>query len=175
MEKSSETVVRPVEKSELKELLELARNTFTESFASQNTKSNFDQYVSKSFTMQKIEKEFSNSESKFYVVNGDTKPIAYLKVNVGLAQTENKLDQSLEIERIYVSADHQGKRIGQLLLQKAMDLAKEFQLNWVWLGVWDQNVNAIRFYERHGFVKFATHPFKLGDENQTDILMKKEL
>lgn len=175
MKTSSEIVIRAVENSEMEELLEIGKTSFTESFASQNTKSNFDQYVSKNFTMQKVSEEFANPESQFYFACLENQLVGYLKVNVGAAQTEDKLDKSLEIERIYILADHQGKKIGQLLFDKAIGLAKADQLKWVWLGVWDRNVNAIRFYERNGFVKFATHPFKLGDEDQTDILMKLQL
>ncbi|MEP1095670.1 MAG: GNAT family N-acetyltransferase [Cyclobacteriaceae bacterium] len=175
MEKLSAIVIREVKNSEIEELLNIGKITFTESFGAQNTKSNFDQYMSKNFTLSKISEEISNPESQFYFAMLSEKIVGYLKVNVGEAQTEDKLESALEIERIYVSAEHQGKRIGQVLFDKALDLAKSQNLKWIWLGVWDQNVDAIRFYERNGFVKFADHPFKLGDEHQTDILMKMEL
>lgn len=175
MEKSSTIVVREVRSSETEELLNIGKTTFTESFGSQNTKSNFDHYMSRNFTLQKISEEFNSPESRFYFASLSEKIVGYLKVNVGEAQTENHLKDALEIERIYVLSEHQGERIGQLLFDRALDLAKKQNLKWVWLGVWDQNVDAIRFYERNGFVKFASHPFKLGDDSQTDILMKMEL
>ena len=48
-------------------------------------------------------------------------------------------------------------------------------MSYVWLGVWEQNPRAIRFYEKNGFVPFDTHVFILGEDKQTDILMKKIL
>jgi len=175
MEKSLAIDVREVKSSETEELLNIGKITFIESFGSQNTKSNFDQYMSKNFNMSKILDEFNNSESQFYFAILSEKIVGYLKINAGQAQTEDKLESALEIERIYVLAEHQGKRIGQVLFDKVMNVAKSQNLKWIWLGVWDQNVDAIRFYERNGFVKFASHPFKLGDEDQTDILMKMQL
>ena len=46
---------------------------------------------------------------------------------------------------------------------------------WLWLGVWQQNVNAVKFYERHGFTKFDTHSFYIGNDRQTDWLMRLDV
>ncbi|MEM9391391.1 MAG: GNAT family N-acetyltransferase, partial [Bacteroidota bacterium] len=48
-------------------------------------------------------------------------------------------------------------------------------LGYIWLGVWEYNTDAIRFYERLGFTPFGQHSFILGSDHQTDILMKKPL
>ena len=54
-----------------------------------------------------------------------------------------------------------------------MQLAKDKQVDYVWLGVWEKNPRAIRFYQKNGFVEFDQHIFKLGSDEQTDIMMKK--
>jgi ribosomal protein S18 acetylase RimI-like enzyme len=105
----------------------------------------------------------------------NTKTIGYLKLNFGAAQTELKNEQSLEIERIYVLKEFHGKNIGQLLYDKAIQIAKEKNVNYVWLGVWEENLRAINFYKKNGYVAFDKHIFKLGDDEQTDIMMKLEL
>jgi ribosomal protein S18 acetylase RimI-like enzyme len=56
-----------------------------------------------------------------------------------------------------------------------MEVAKALHSAYVWLGVWEKNARAIRFYEKNGFVAFDKHLFKLGDEEQTDIMMKRVL
>lgn len=43
------------------------------------------------------------------------------------------------------------------------------------LGVWEHNHRALRFYEKNGFIAFGTHIFQLGNDQQTDILMKKSV
>jgi len=78
----------------------------------------------------------------------------------------------MEIERIYVLQSMHGKRVGHLLLQTAISEAVASSMEFLWLGVWEQNVKAIQFYKRHGFVAFGTHVFMLGNDAQTDILMK---
>ena len=58
---------------------------------------------------------------------------------------------------------------------KALEIAKSKMLDFLWLGVWDENPKAIRFYEKNGFVAFDKHVFKLGQAVQTDRMMKLEL
>lgn len=86
-----------------------------------------------------------------------------------------KDDKALEIERIYVLSEYHGKRIGQLLYEKAMQIAKQSNADYIWLGVWEENPRAISFYKKNGFVEFDKHIFKLGDDEQTDIMMKLQL
>lgn len=167
--------IRKVRPDELIELQELGARTFLEAFGSQNTKADIDHYISHAFDLEKVKKELENKASYFYFGLIDGKKIAYLKLNEGDAQTEDQLAKAMEIERIYVLSNYQGNNIGERLIQKAVDIAIEINKNWIWLGVWEKNVAAIRFYQRHGFQIFAQHQFMLGSDEQTDIIMKKAL
>jgi ribosomal protein S18 acetylase RimI-like enzyme len=101
--------------------------------------------------------------------------IGYLKLNTGHSQTELKDSRAVEIERIYVSKAFHGKNIGQLLYEKAIRSAREKKAEYVWLGVWEENTKAIGFYKKNGFVEFDKHIFRLGDDEQTDIMMRKKV
>jgi ribosomal protein S18 acetylase RimI-like enzyme len=101
--------------------------------------------------------------------------IGYLKINFGSAQTEPQEDKALEIERIYVVHHFHGKKIGQLLFEKAIQIAQQKKVTFVWLGVWEENHRAIQFYTKNGFEAFDKHIFVLGDDEQTDIMMKLTL
>ena len=98
-----------------------------------------------------------------------------MKFNFGDSQTELKDNKSLEIERIYVSKEFHGKSVGQLLYDKAIEVAKQKNADYVWLGVWEENQRAISFYKKNGFVEFDKHIFKLGNDEQIDIMMKLNL
>ena len=95
-----------------------------------------------------------------------------MKLNFDKAQTEPGHHNTLEIQRIYILQAYQGKQIGKQLIQKTIEIGIENNLDYIWLGVWEHNVDAIKFYEKQGFKKFDTHIFKLGDDEQTDNLMK---
>ena len=81
----------------------------------------------------------------------------------------------MEIERIYATRAFQGRGIGKRLMATALEAAQEAGVNWVWLGVWEHNQKAIAFYERQGFEPFGRHSFRLGDDEQTDVMMKKKI
>jgi len=153
----------------------ISRETFYEAFAGKNPEGAMQEYLSTSFSDNKIKTELANKESQFFIAWDNDLPVGYLKINTGNAQTELQGPDALEIERIYVKASHQGKKIGQLLFDKALEVARQKQKNTVWLGVWEENPKAIRFYEKNGFVAFDKHIFNLVDEAQTDIMMRKTL
>jgi len=83
--------------------------------------------------------------------------------------------KSLEVERIYIGKEYYGKGVGQLLLDFALQIAKQQQMDYVWLGVWEENHRAIQFYLKNGFITFDKHVFMLGEEVQNDFMMKLEL
>ncbi|MFC4212354.1 GNAT family N-acetyltransferase [Pedobacter lithocola] len=153
----------------------IGKETFFETFASSNTEADMKKYLSESFSEEKIKKELSNKESMFFIVWDSEVPIGYLKINTGDAQTELQDTCALEIERIYVKANYHGKKIGQLLYDKALEVAQQKHLKSIWLGVWEENPKAIKFYEKNGFIAFDKHVFKMGNDIQTDIMMRKIL
>lgn len=164
-----------IDETELERLQAISKQTFYETFAAVNTKENMTRYLEESFSVEKLTAELNNPEAAFYLAIQDDEVIGYLKVNTGASQTELKDSRALEIERIYVSQAFHGKKAGQLLYEKAIQVAREMGLEYVWLGVWEENARAIRFYEKNGFEPFDKHLFKLGDDIQTDIMMKRKL
>jgi ribosomal protein S18 acetylase RimI-like enzyme len=91
------------------------------------------------------------------------------------AQTDVHDPDALEIERLYMHRDFQGLGLGSALMQKALDVARARGKKYVWLGVWEGNNKARAFYHKHGFYPFGSHPFVMGDDRQTDLLMRKDL
>ena len=163
------------ETSEIIDLQKISKETFVEAFSNQNTEENMRKYLEENLSIQQLTNELLNSESSFYFARIDEKIIGYLKVNFGKAQTDFKDDDSIEIERVYVLSEFHGKDVGKKLLDKAIEISREKNAKSVWLGVWEKNYKAIRFYHKNGFVEFGEHPFILGDDIQTDILMKLQL
>ena len=157
---------------QLVQLQEIGRQTFAETFSSTNSEENMKTYLEEGFSVEKLTAELQNPESEFYFATLNEVVIGYLKINFGQAQTEVQEGNSLEIERIYVLQDFHGKKVGQLLYEKAIQIAKNKKVAFVWLGVWEENHRAIQFYTKNGFVAFDQHIFRLGDDEQTDIMMK---
>lgn len=167
--------IQKVTLAETEQLLAFSKKTFYDFFAHLNDLSNIDAYSAKAFTLQKMRSELANPDSEFYFALLGNDLAGYLKINFNHAQTELQDKNAAEIERLYVSGEHHGKHIGRSLLNFAMDLAKSRKLEYVWLGVWEHNDKAIGFYKHHGFQVFSSHDFLLGDDLQTDLMMRKIL
>jgi len=161
--------------SDLEVLQIISIQTFSETFAEVNTPENIENYNRESFNLEKLTSEITNPNSQFFIAYSDSEPIGYLKINFGDAQTEILNDHALEIHRIYVLQAFHGKKVGQLLLDKAIDVAQQSTADYIWLGVWEENHRALQFYTKNGFITFDTHLFILGEEKQTDLLMKLEV
>ncbi|MFM2191398.1 MAG: hypothetical protein RLZZ118_355 [Bacteroidota bacterium] len=162
-------------KAELKDIVQLqkiGRQTFSETFSGDNTQENMANYLEEAFSIEKLTDEFNNKNAEFYFAAIDEKIVGYLKLNFGKSQTELQDDKGLEIERIYVMKEFQGNQVGQLLYNKALEIAQEKNSKFIWLGVWEHNSRAINFYKKNGFVEFDKHTFKLGNDEQIDIMMK---
>ncbi|MFC3418701.1 GNAT family N-acetyltransferase [Salinicoccus hispanicus] len=168
-------MIRQCTIEDLSELKEISYVTFDETFRPQNKKENIDAYLSTAFTSEKILKELENPHSYFYFIYYQNNLAGYLKVNVEDAQTEEMKGKSLEIERIYVLSRFQKHGLGKQLFNQVLDLAQEMNRNKLWLGVWEKNANAIRFYEKLGFQQIDEHAFYMGDDRQIDIIMSKSL
>jgi ribosomal protein S18 acetylase RimI-like enzyme len=168
-------IIRRITLDDLEKLQKIGRKTFEETFSESNSEENMRNYLEEGFSKEKLTAELENKDSEFYFAVLKDEVIGYLKVNFGESQTELKDSKSLEIERIYVSKEFHGKSVGQILYDKAIEIAKQKGSEYVWLGVWEENPRAISFYKKNGFVEFDKHIFRLGDDEQTDIMMKMKL
>lgn len=167
--------IKEVALSDIEQLQTISRQTFFETFSAVNTEENMTKYLEEDFSLEKLTSELNDKNSAFYFATLDNEVIGYLKLNFGQSQTELQDNKGLQIERIYVLKEFHGENIGQLLYEKAMEVAHQSNADYVWLGIWEKNPRAIRFYKKNGFIEFDKHIFRLGDDEQTDIMMKLEL
>ncbi len=161
--------------SSLDQLVQISKRTFVDAFEKDNNPEDFTAYVDFAFDKNKLCQELANPNTTFYFAYLDEHLVGYFKLNEFDAQTDIKLQESIELERIYVVEDFQGQQIGKKMLCEALKLASKKDKTYIWLGVWEKNSKAIRFYQKHGFIKFNTHPYYIGEDKQTDWLMRLTL
>jgi ribosomal protein S18 acetylase RimI-like enzyme len=156
---------------DINSLCEIGAMTFVETYGEQNTPENLQNYLQEKFSKEQISGEMKTPKTIFLLVELADETIGYAKMRDNLV--ENPDTTSLEIERIYISKNHHGKKYGAALMQKCIDVAIENSYKSIWLGVWEHNPKAYNFYQKWGFEVFGEHIFQLGDDAQTDFLMKK--
>lgn len=153
----------------------LSRQTFYETFAADNTAEDMALFLDKQFTVPALIAEVGAAGNTFLLVEEAAESIGYARLREATHALLPKDKTALEIARIYVAKSKIGAGIGKLLMQACIDEAVQANKKIVWLGVWEKNSRAIRFYEQWGFEKFSETTFQLGNDLQTDWLMKKEL
>jgi ribosomal protein S18 acetylase RimI-like enzyme len=161
--------------NDLDKLVSISKHTFINAFEKDNNASDFKDYINKAFSKKQLKIELLNPDCSFYFAYSEKELIGYFKLNTGTAQNEQFETNSTELERIYVLEAHQNKGLGKQLLFKSINLAKANNSVFLWLGVWEENTDAIKFYQRYNFNKTGTHPYFIGTDKQTDWIMALEL
>jgi ribosomal protein S18 acetylase RimI-like enzyme len=167
--------IRPASLFDLHALQVIGRSTFAETFAEGNSEENLARYLEAGFSIDKLTEELKSEGSQFFFALHESDIIGYLKINFGNAQTEHQDPNALEIERIYVLQKYHGKEVGAKLYDQALAIANARKAPYIWLGVWEENPRAIRFYQKNGFLEFGEHIFQLGDDAQRDVLMRLDI
>lgn len=161
--------------SHVNQLRELSIATFSVTYAQYNTHEDMQNYIADNFSEEQLMADVNSTQTAFYFATENDTQVGYIKVNYAPQQTDINDSMSLELERIYVLQEHQGKRAGQFLLNAALNIVKTGGLSYLWLGVWDKNTNARAFYAKNNFVAFGTHTFMLGNDEQIDILLRLDV
>ena len=167
--------LQKITKNNVQDLQEVSIQTFTETFKDNNSEKSLNDYLNTAYELTKLEKELENPHSEFYFAYFNNELAGYLKININDAQSEKMGENALEVERIYIKKSFKRRGIGRHLIKTAEQLAKKYQKNLMWLGVWEYNPKAIAFYETLGFKVIGAHSFFMGEEEQTDLIMSKQL
>jgi ribosomal protein S18 acetylase RimI-like enzyme len=167
--------VRLATKHDAELLVDMSRQTFYDTFASQNTKEDMDKFMNEQFTREALMEEVGAENNIFLLAYDEEKPVGYARIRENNNPPSLGTSNAMEIARIYAATNAIGKGIGKVLMQKCIEIAKARNRELVWLGVWEKNQRAIDFYVKWGFEKFADHDFVLGNDIQKDWLMKKKL
>ncbi|MFY0608293.1 MAG: GNAT family N-acetyltransferase [Cyclobacteriaceae bacterium] len=163
--------IKAISVDDLLTILNFAREQFINTYQHLNEPDNFKAYIDRAFTLHQFTREFNHPDSTFYQALLDQNLVGYYKLNTKDAQTEPNHHNAAEIERIYVAPSHKGLGIGKAMIDHALNQASTCE--YLWLGVWEKNKSAIAFYQKMGFQAFGKHIFQVGNDPQTDIMMKR--
>lgn len=167
-------VVRQAYRHEIPALLAFATTIFEITFAKDNNPNDFKTYLNEAFTLPQFEKEFDEPGSVYLVVEAEGGHlIGYARLRRNAEVNAYLGTNQVELQRFYIDVAYQGKGIADALMAECLKVARHQQVKWMWLGVWEHNLKAQRYYLKHGFEKFSEHHFMVGTDRQTDWLMKK--
>jgi GNAT superfamily N-acetyltransferase len=174
----SETVkIRQATLDDPKVLTDLAYTTFWDAFAHhpKNAPDDLNHYMRQAFNLEQTTKELDDENSLFLIAEIDGEAAGYAKLITNTIEDGITAERPIELNRLYSHQQFLGKGIGQALMDACLDRAKADGHDVMWLGVWEFNPRAQRFYEKNGFRVVGSHVFQLGEDPQTDLLMQRDL
>jgi ribosomal protein S18 acetylase RimI-like enzyme len=156
-------------------LVDLGRTTFWAAYGDLMDHDQLDSYINRAFTLDRIEDELKDPHSTFFLAEINGSPIGYAKL-----RAESQPDflihaNPVELERIYAEPNYIGRGIGRILMKSVLEKARSDQRGSIWLGVWQHNARAIRFYEKWGFKRVGEQTFTVGTDVQRDVVFELAL
>lgn len=169
--------IRQAAVEDAKALTDLAYTTFWDAFAHhpKNAPDDLNHYMRQAFNVEQIATELVDEKSIFLIAEIEGEPAGYAKIILDAIEPGITADRPVELNRLYSHQQFLGKGIGQALMDACFARAKNEGRDVMWLGVWEFNPRAQRFYEKNGFRVVGSHVFQLGEDPQTDLLMQREL
>jgi GNAT superfamily N-acetyltransferase len=172
---ASPIVTRSARPEDAALLAEIGASTFVETFENANTPENFAAYMAVAFGEAIQREELEDPDTTVFFAERDGDVLGYVMLRERQPPASLGLEDALEIARLYARKRALGSGVGAALMQRAIAEAAGRGKDAAWLGVWDRNERAIRFYESWGFHRSGTQPFLLGTDLQTDLVMVRRL
>lgn len=165
----------PITTSDIPQLQKISRETFKKTFDPYTAPDDMKRFLKEDYESDKLRREIENPHSRFFFLMVRDQVAGYLKINDGDAQTESVKPNALEVERIYLRSAFQHQGLGLVLIKYAEKIARSENKDYMWLGVYEHNQVAQKFYARDGFQRVGQHTFQVGSDPQTDFLLAKKL
>src|SRR5687767_14484383 len=171
----SELSIRQATTYDAKLLTDLAYTTFWDAFAHhpKNAPDDLAHYMRQAFSFEQITVELADSRNYFLIAEHENKPAGYAKLIIDNIEPGITAERPVELSRLYSHQKYLGQGVGQMLMEACFERARAENRDVMWLGVWEFNPRAQRFYGKNGFRIVGRHTFKLGSDPQTDLLMQK--
>lgn len=167
--------IRQADISDLKIICALGVTTFYEAYFEQDDPRDLADYVTESFGLAQIESELKDLDSTFFIAEADARAVGYAKLRENSRVECLKVEDAIELQRIYILEKAKGKGVGEALMRRCFEAARAKNYTKIWLSVWQKNLAAQRFYEKFGFVKVGEHRFPYGNEIGTNFVLKTDL
>lgn len=158
-------------------LADIGAKSFFDAFAhdERNKPEDMRVYMDENFTVEATRKDLADKDVVIFIAEIEDKVVGYAKLQINSTEKCVKAKNPVELCRLYALQKFIGKGIGAKLMNACLDFAREKNSDFIWLGVWEFNFRAQKFYDKFGFEKCGEHIFQLGSDSQIDWVLQKRL
>ena len=162
--------IKKIEVADAEILSAIAKQTFYDTFTETCTEDDMQHFLEKYFNTPLIKKELEEEDCFNLFAEIDNIPIGYIRFKEDYSDYPFKEKyKAIELKRLYIQKEFHGKGIAQRMMDIYLDYANENNYELAWLGVWEYNFKAQKFYGRYGFTDSGfRHDFPIGNTPQTD-------
>ncbi len=168
-------IIRPATADDAAALSAFAYEIFVVTFLPDNDPEDVALYVAATYSTERQHEELATPGTRVFLAVENDVIAGYVYVRDSVSPECVPYEPALEIARFYVGTPWQGRGVASALMDAALGEAKLRGVTGVWLGVWERNPRAMRFYERSGFRDVGSHPFQFGRALQVDRVMARPL
>lgn len=167
--------IRTATPADAESLAALAERSFRDTFAEDNAAEDVEAYVRDAFSLDRLRTELADVANTFLLafVDAAERPLGYAKLRTGTTDPSVTGPDPVELERLYVDRSAIGHGVGAALMRASLDAVQVAGYRTLWLGVWERNARAISFYEKWEFEPVGDHVFRLGSDDQRDLIMER--
>lgn len=144
-------------------ITDIGARSFIESHGKSASETDIRNYVQSKFNIPQLESELADENSIFQIAYYNQQPAAYSKITLNCPNPNIAEQKVCKMDRRYVLEEYFDKKIGQVLFDLNVEIAKQHQQKGIWLYVWTGNPRALRFYEKQGFKIVGETYFKISD------------
>lgn len=164
-----QAILKIVTEADAQVVTELSRVLFSETFAQKMAHNYIDNYLNQEYTIEVIRGQILKPDNLFVLALAQGKAIGYMKL------VDKESENALEVDKLYLSRNYQGKGIGKHLMAFAEETARQKGRQSITLVVWEKNLSAFDFYKYLGY----TLQYKLekdrGGQTQIGLCLKKNI
>lgn len=152
-------------------LSEFAERTFRDTFTASNSPSDMELYCAGAFGEEIQRRELADPMVTTLLGEANGELVAYAQLYDVEPDPSVRAEKPVELRRFYVAREHHGGHVARALMDKVINLGAGRGHDVMWLGVWERNPRAQRFYEKCGFEIVGDHIFLMGADPQRDLIM----
>jgi diamine N-acetyltransferase len=172
---SDKFFIRPATSSDVEIIADLSARTFVSTYNSMLPEEALGDFVASAFSQNKIREEIDIPGSHFLLAYEGETPVGYAFLREAGPPIGVTGAKPVELARIYFEEHVIGKGYGSMLMTACTERAIQAGYDVLWLGVWERNERAIRFYKKKGFMRVGSLPFVFGDQLHTDLVMARSI
>jgi diamine N-acetyltransferase len=168
-------MIRTATIQDLAVLHDLAVRTFSDTFSGTAADEDIQRYLTQDLAVEQIAKELLGEEGQYWLAFSEDQPAAFMRLVWQQVPDCVTGPKPIELLRLYVDQPFLGRGIAQSLMETGLDWSKQQGFQTMFLGVWEHNYRAQKFYAKYGFEKVGEHVFPVGNDPQIDWYLARSI